>query len=83
MDDGYAEMSQLMESLAREQNGFLGIESARNEVGITVSYWQTENDILNWKSNLDHAVAQKLGKEKWYDWYTVRVCKVEREYGHK
>ncbi len=78
--NGYAEMSEKMFSLAALQKGFLGVESARAEIGITVSYWKTEEDILNWKKDIEHLVAQKTGIEKWYQYYTVRVCKVERQY---
>jgi heme-degrading monooxygenase HmoA len=73
-------MAELMENLAKKQTGYLGIESARNEVGITVSYWQSLEGIKNWKTNLDHLTAQKKGREQWYSYYKVRVCKVEREY---
>jgi heme-degrading monooxygenase HmoA len=77
---GYAEMAAAMENLAKIQPGYLGMEAAREVIGITVSYWETQEDIKNWKANLDHLMAQKLGKEKWYSWYKVRICKVEREY---
>ena len=40
IDDGYSEISDLMINLAGRQEGFLGVESARNEIGITVSYWK-------------------------------------------
>lgn len=78
--EGYSEMAELMEILARQQPGFLGIESARNQMGITVSYWQSLESIKNWKANVDHLVAQKNGREQWYSYYKVRICKVEREY---
>lgn len=77
---GYEEMADKMFSLAATQEGFLGVESARNEIGITVSYWKTQEDILNWKKNIEHLIAQKMGIEKWYQFYTVRICKVERQY---
>lgn len=78
--EGYSEMADLMEGLAKQQSGFLGIESARNEIGITVSYWQNLESIKNWKANLDHLTAQKKGRQQWYSYYKVRICKVEREY---
>ncbi len=78
--EGYTEMADLMEALAKQQPGFLGIEIARNEIGITVSYWQSLESIKNWKANLDHIIAQKKGREQWYSYYKVRICKVEREY---
>ncbi|MFK5983100.1 MAG: antibiotic biosynthesis monooxygenase [Flavobacteriaceae bacterium] len=77
---GYNKMASKMEILAKQQPCFLGIESALDHLGITVSYWKTLDDINNWRSNLDHLAAQKLGKEQWYHWYKVRICKVEREY---
>ena len=78
--EGYYEMAKKIESLAKSQKGFLGIDSARNEVGITVSYWESLEDIKNWKLNSEHLFAQKFGKQKWYSWYNVRICRVEREY---
>lgn len=79
-DHGYAEMAQKMENLAKEQPGFLGVESARSEIGITVSYWQSLEAIANWKANTEHFVAQQKSKADWYKWYKVRICLVEREY---
>ncbi|MGC1303436.1 MAG: antibiotic biosynthesis monooxygenase [Caulobacteraceae bacterium] len=80
-DDGYAAMAALMEQLAEKQPGFLGVESARETLGITVSYWRDEQAIVAWKAEVQHAAAQRLGRERWYDAYRVRVAKVEREYG--
>lgn len=81
--DGYAVTAEEMIKLASEQEGFLGVESAREEIGITVSYWSSEEAIRNWKQNERHLVAQKLGYEKWYKAYKTRVAKVERDYGHQ
>lgn len=77
---GYDDMANKMEALAKTQDGFLGIESARNSIGITVSYWQSLDAIKSWKQQTDHLVAQQKGRKDWYSWYKVRVCKVEREY---
>jgi len=79
-DRGYGEMAQKMEELARQQPGFIGVESARDGLGITVSYWESLEAIAQWKANLDHIEAQRSGIETWYSHYKVRVCKVEREY---
>lgn len=77
---GYAQMAEKMVALAAKQPGFLGIESARQQVGITVSYWQDLESIKNWKAEAVHMQAQKLGRDLWYSAYTTRVAKVEREY---
>ena len=80
MDNGYIEMACLMEELASQQIGFIGMESARNDIGITVSYWRNLETIRIWKQQTDHIIAQQKGRNKWYSWYKVRICKVEREY---
>jgi heme-degrading monooxygenase HmoA len=80
-DDGYAEMAERMAELAAQQPGYLGVESARSEVGITVSYWESLEAIRHWKANAEHLVAQKMGREKWYSAFKTRVCLVERDYG--
>lgn len=79
-DKGYAEMSQKMEELAQRQPGYLGMESARDAIGITVSYWKSLEAIADWKANTDHLFAQQKGKTDWYKYYKVRICSVEREY---
>ena len=79
-DNGYASMAEEMDELAKLQPGYLGIESARNELGITISYWRSLEDIKNWKANTRHLSAQKQGRDIWYDNYKVRICKVERDY---
>ncbi|WP_108245771.1 antibiotic biosynthesis monooxygenase family protein [Muricauda brasiliensis] len=79
-DQGYAKMAEEMETLAKKQPGFLDIESARDGLGITVSYWESLEAIADWKANMDHRQAQKNGIKTWYSWYKVRICKVEREY---
>jgi len=78
--DGYDEMSEKMIELAAQQPGFLGVESARGDdgLGITVSYWESEEAITNWRRNIEHRVAQSTGLEKWYAEFVTRVAKVER-----
>lgn len=79
-DHGYATTANRMVELAASQPGFLGVESARNEVGITVSYWSSLDDIRAWKAHADHQIAQQLGRSTWYRAYKTRICKVERDY---
>jgi heme-degrading monooxygenase HmoA len=79
-DEGYALMSSRMLELAAKQPGYLGVESAREEVGITVSYWESLEAIRNWKANAEHLLAQTHGRNEWYSAYTTRIAKVERDY---
>jgi heme-degrading monooxygenase HmoA len=80
-DNGYGETANRMVELAAQQPGYLGIESAREGLGITVSYWSDLESIKNWKANIEHQQAQKTGKEQWYSAFKVRISKVERDYG--
>ena len=80
-DNGYAAMAATMERLAREQPGYLGIEAAREGVGITVSYWRDEASAKAWKEVGAHLVAQRRGREVWYRDYRVRIALVTRDYG--
>ncbi len=81
IDDNYHETAHQMEVLAKQQNGYLGIESARTEIGITVSYWESLAAISSWKNNLEHTVVREKGRAVWYKEYQLRICKVERDYG--
>lgn len=83
IDEGYGEMADEMVRLAEMQPGYLGYESARNGLGITISYWESLEAIKKWKVNTDHLVAQKWGREKWYSAYKTRIAKVERDYDFK
>jgi heme-degrading monooxygenase HmoA len=80
-DSGYAGMADRMMELAALQSGFLGVESARQDLGVTVSYWDSDEAIMRWKQNAEHLVAQKNGRSRWYADFRVRICRVERDYG--
>jgi heme-degrading monooxygenase HmoA len=78
--DGYAETANRMEELAQQQPGFLGVDSARQGIGITVSYWRSLEDIRAWRENAEHRLAQDCGRRRWYAQYTLRIAKVEHNY---
>jgi len=79
-DNGYGKMADAMIEAAAKQPGFLGIESAREELGITVSYWDSLESIAAWKQDTAHLQAQQTGRDQWYASYKARICLVERDY---
>jgi heme-degrading monooxygenase HmoA len=79
-DNGYGDMAEQMLELASRQPGFLGFETARQDIGISVSYWESLAAIAAWKTDASHRQAQARAKD-WYGSFRVRVCRVEREYG--
>lgn len=80
-DDGYVQTAARMVELAVEQPGFLGVESARDGLGITVSYWRDDASAAAWKQVAEHLIAQERGRTSWYADYRVRVATVTRAYG--
>ncbi|KPU51380.1 MULTISPECIES: antibiotic biosynthesis monooxygenase family protein [Bacillus] len=78
----YSTASEKMEELAKQQPGFLGVESARDHsgLGITISYWESLAAIENWKQNALHKEAKKRGREQWYENFHLRICLVEKEF---
>jgi heme-degrading monooxygenase HmoA len=82
-DQGYGDMADRMLELAAQPPGFLGVESARTPggLGITVSYWASEEAIGQWRANAEHRVAQERGRRVWYSDFHLRVARVERDHG--
>ena len=84
VEEGYREIAERMEELVMLQPGCLGYESVReDQLGITVSYWESLDAIKNWKRQAEHDEAQQKGRATWYKQYKIRICKVERDYGFK
>ena len=78
--EGYEKMAKRMVELAEKQPGFLDVDSARNKIGITVSYWRDLESIEKWKHNAEHLKAQELGKTIWYKEFKVRICRIDNDY---
>ena len=82
--EGYGAMAERMVALAKEQDGFLSVESASRTsegFGITVSYWRDLESIRRWKAQSEHAAAQRMGRDAFYKNYRLRIARVERECG--
>lgn len=79
-DNGYSDLAQRMAELSSQQEGFLGMEHARdNESGITICYWDSLESIAKWRENAEHKLAQQKGYETFYKAFATRICKVERD----
>ncbi|CAH0367433.1 unnamed protein product [Pelagomonas calceolata] len=82
--EGYGAMAERMVELARQQEGFIDVESASRTsegFGITVSYWRDLESISRWKAQSEHAAAQRMGRDAFYRSYKLRIARVERDYG--
>lgn len=83
--DGYADAAAQMLAQVQDTPGYLGSESARGAdgFGITVSYFDSEAAIAQWRDEPAHAAVRRRGRAEWYEHFEVRVAKVERAYGQK
>ena len=79
--DGYPEMADEMEDLARQMPGFVDVKAFKADDGerLTVVWWQDEETLKVWREQVRHRLAQRLGREKWYEYYTLEVAQVVRQ----
>lgn len=79
----YDKTSAEMVALAQKQSGYLGVESVRSDsgLGITSVYWKDKESIKSWRHHPEHKKAKTRGREIWYEYYKVRIAKVEKDYG--
>ena len=80
-DNGYGAMAERMVASVEKFSGYLGAQSVRDAsgLGITVSYWQSLDDIARWKADAEHQQAQRLGKEQWYEHFRLTVARIEKD----
>ena len=79
---GYAEAAVKMERLARQQTGFIEMDSTRSDsgLGITISYWRDEASAKAWRDNSEHSAIREQGRNVWYSQYDLHVAQITRSY---
>lgn len=83
LDQDYTDTAARLRELAKSKYGCLEFVSLlEGQQEIAISYWQTTEQIADWKNDPEHKRAQELGKSKWYKSYQVEVVRILREY-HK
>lgn len=83
--DGYAHAAAIMDELAAQQEGYIGMDSVRGAdgLGITVSYWTDEESAKAWRDHPVHAAIRDAGRDRWYSEYSLHVAQVKRSYDWK
>ena len=82
-DPEYFRLNDMLRQQAEKLDGFLGEDSARNDYGISISYWKDLDSIQQWRQNADHQWAKQKGRKDFYKEYKIRIALVEREYVFK
>ena len=88
LDDGqlYSLWSEKMENLVKTIDGYehhFGFRDETTRSGVTVSYFKSLEAISQWRQLDEHKVAQQLGRDSFYEEYSIEVCEVLRDYGFK
>jgi heme-degrading monooxygenase HmoA len=79
--DGYPVMAEEMEALARQMPGFVDIKAFKADDGerLTIVWWKDEETLKGWREQVRHRMAQRFGREKWYEYYKIDVAQVVRQ----
>jgi len=78
---GYAEMAEEMNALARTMPGFVDVKVFTADDGerLTVVWWENEETLAGWREQVRHRMAQRMGRERWYEYYKLEVAQVVRQ----
>ncbi len=79
--EDYQAMNAEMETLVRQNPGFIDVKSYKAEDGerLTVVWWRDEESLREWREQMRHREAQNAGRKKWYAYYKMEVANVTRE----
>ena len=82
--DDYFELAAELKPLLEEQPGFIAIERFQSlndsQKYLSISSWESEEAIKNWRENIEHQQAQYAGKTSIFSKYRIRVAEVVRDY---
>ncbi len=77
----YTEALEQMKKLAFEEYGCLEFTAMMDgNERMALSYWESEEQIRNWKQNCEHLKTQDQAQKTWYKSYSVQVAEITREY---
>ena len=77
LDDEYFRTAEKLKELAIEKYGcqnFVSVTEGDEEIAL--SYWQTRQQIRDWKNDPEHRAAQARGRDKWYKSFSVEICEI-------
>ena len=81
LDEEYFNTANLLREKALTQFNCQKFEAlSENNLEIALSYWNSLEDIQAWHKDAEHQVAQRLGKQRWYESFSVEVCEVLKAY---
>lgn len=84
LDEAYSAMARQLREIALTEMGCTDFH-AMTEDGqeIALSWWPSQEAIQAWHAHPLHQEAQRLGRERWYEWVEVNVTQVLRHHGNR
>lgn len=83
--EAYLDAAKRMRPLAEKIDGFISVErfESLTEPGklLSLSVWRDEKALEQWRKLPEHRAMQRLGREKYFADYRLRVAEVSRDYG--
>ena len=80
----YLKIAESISSLLQKQKGFISVERFQSATeqgkGLSLSFWESEAAIEDWRNKLPHRNGQKRGKGELFADYRIRVAEVVRDY---
>ena len=77
----YFALADEMAVLARAMPGFVSWKAYTAEDGerVSVHEWESSTHLHAWRTHADHVKVQALGRQRYYDEYTLYVCDAPRQ----
>ncbi|KFC82667.1 antibiotic biosynthesis monooxygenase family protein [Buttiauxella agrestis] len=80
----YLQLAAELKPLLADIPGFISIErfqsiSTPGKI-LSLSWWENEDAVLQWKCNAMHRAAQQEGKQSIFSFYRIRIANVVRDY---
>lgn len=83
--DSYLDLAKALADDLKTIEGFIGIERfqslANPDKLLSLSYWQNEKALTEWRNRTNHRNAQAKGRDEIFSDYTLRIASVIRAYG--
>ncbi|EOL8988592.1 antibiotic biosynthesis monooxygenase [Cronobacter dublinensis] len=80
----YFDLAAGLKPLLADAPGFIDLERFQSltvpDRFLSLSWWESEEAVRQWKGNLMHQAAQQEGKERIFAHYRIRVAQVLRDY---
>lgn len=80
----YLAIAATLHDFLKDRPGFISIERFQslgddNKL-LSLSFWESEESVQEWRNLLEHRMAQQKGKNKLFEKYRIRVARVMCDY---